>query len=192
MSSQKQIDANRRNAQSSTGPRTPEGRAAVRLNALTHGLTAANLVLHTEDQEAFEELLQASLDEFDPQTPTEQTLVEQLVCASWRLRRLRVIEQGIFDDRLCQTAEYMRLTYKKPSASLRLGYVFFKDASGPEALSALSRFEGRIERSYYRALRELRACRDLRRDPGDKRALPAKSDLQKQSQLDPEHFLIEE
>jgi hypothetical protein len=44
MSSQKQVDANRLNAQKSTGPRTPEGRAAVRLNGVTHSLSAKTLV----------------------------------------------------------------------------------------------------------------------------------------------------
>jgi len=38
MASQKQIDANRRNAERSTGPRTPEGKAIVKNNALKHGL----------------------------------------------------------------------------------------------------------------------------------------------------------
>ena len=171
MSSQKQINANRRNAQNSTGPRTPEGRAAVRLNALTHGLTAADIVLTSEDDAPFEELLQAFLNEYDPQTPTEHTLLEQLVCAAWRLRRVRSLEQGIFNNRLSETTEYMDETYEEASPSLRLGHIFLKDASGPEALTALSRFEGRIERSYYRALRELQRIRDLR----------PKNDLQKQT-----------
>ena len=147
MSSQKQIDANRRNAEKSTGPRTPEGRAAVRLNALTHGLTASDIVLSSEDDAPFEELLEATLAEFDPQTPTEQTLVEQLVCAAWRLRRVRGLEQGIFENRLCETSDHMEQTYQEPNPSLRLGHIFLKDASGPAALTALSRFEGRIERS---------------------------------------------
>ena len=49
MISEKQLDANRRNAQLSTGPQTPEGRAAVRHNALTHGLTAQYAVLPQEN-----------------------------------------------------------------------------------------------------------------------------------------------
>ena len=45
MATEKQIAANRLNAQKSTGPKTPEGRAAVRLNGVKHGLTAETLVL---------------------------------------------------------------------------------------------------------------------------------------------------
>jgi len=40
MATDRQIAANRKNAQKSTGPKTPEGRAAVRLNGVKHGLTA--------------------------------------------------------------------------------------------------------------------------------------------------------
>jgi hypothetical protein len=51
MSTQEQIDANRRNSQSSTGPSTPEGKAASRLNSLQHGLRAATLILPYERRE---------------------------------------------------------------------------------------------------------------------------------------------
>ena len=49
MSSELQIEANRLNAQHSTGPSTPEGRVAVRLNGLKYGLYAETLILPGED-----------------------------------------------------------------------------------------------------------------------------------------------
>ncbi len=69
MSTQKQIEANRRNAQKSTGPRTPEGRAAVHLNGVTHGLTAETLVLPGEDQSDFAVLLADLEAEHCPRHP---------------------------------------------------------------------------------------------------------------------------
>jgi len=60
MISERQLNANRRNAQFSTGPRTPEGRAAVAHNALRHGLTPQTAVLPNEDPEEFGELRDAS------------------------------------------------------------------------------------------------------------------------------------
>ena len=57
MTTQKQIDANRRNAQSSTGPKTEAGKAASAANAISHGLTAAgDVLLQDESVDAFEEM----------------------------------------------------------------------------------------------------------------------------------------
>ena len=79
MATEKQTAANRLNAQKSTGPRTPEGRAAVRLNGVTHGLTAKTLVLKGESEDDFKALFESLESEHEPTTPTEETLVAQLV-----------------------------------------------------------------------------------------------------------------
>ena len=57
MPSERPLAANKKNAQKSTGPKTPEGRAAVRLNGVKHGLTAATLVLPGEKESDFQSLL---------------------------------------------------------------------------------------------------------------------------------------
>src|SRR5260370_17219832 len=76
MTSQKQIEANRRNALKSTGPRSQRGREAVRLNSVTHGLTAKSIITHGEEAEI--EKLQPIPDslesEWQPQTITETLL----------------------------------------------------------------------------------------------------------------------
>jgi hypothetical protein len=72
MATDRQIAANRLNAQKSTGPKTPEGRATVRLNSLTHGLTAKTLVLPGESEEDFEELERLRTQRPEPQEPQEQ------------------------------------------------------------------------------------------------------------------------
>ena len=59
MISQRKIDANRRNARKSTGPRTEEGKDQVKLNALKHGLTARTVVLPHEDEEAYQQRREA-------------------------------------------------------------------------------------------------------------------------------------
>ena len=56
MTSEKKAEANRRNALKSTGPKTPEGKDAVRLNALKHGLLSEEILLPGEDEEALREL----------------------------------------------------------------------------------------------------------------------------------------
>src|SRR5712691_3151286 len=82
MATEKQFEANRQNAQKSTGPRTPEGRAAVRLNGVTHGLTAETIVLKGESEADFTNLLGSLEAEHDPVTPTEEALVVQLAMAT--------------------------------------------------------------------------------------------------------------
>jgi hypothetical protein len=52
MTSEKQARANRRNALKSTGPKTPEGKAAVHHNALRHGLLSRDVLLPGEDEAA--------------------------------------------------------------------------------------------------------------------------------------------
>src|ERR1700681_944221 len=96
MATQQQIDANRRNARKSTAPTTPEGRAAVRHNALKHGLTSEVLIPTDEDQPEFGRLCDAFETEFQPVGPTEESLLENLVAAKWRLSRARKAETGFF------------------------------------------------------------------------------------------------
>ncbi len=81
MATAKQTAANRLNAQKSTGPRTPQGRAAVRLNGVTHGLTAKTLVLKGESESDFKALFESLAAEYEPETPTEETLVADLAMA---------------------------------------------------------------------------------------------------------------
>src|SRR6202035_4688312 len=97
MISERQLDANRRNAAKSHGPKTPEGRAAVRHNALKHGLTAAEIILPTtEDKLEFEQFRAAFEVECQPVVPIEQVIVEDMVAARWRMNRARKMEPGFF------------------------------------------------------------------------------------------------
>jgi hypothetical protein len=96
MTSEKQIQANRQNALKSTGPRTPEGKAAVRHNALRHGLLSKEMILHGEDEEALRELDENLRAELQPVGELENLLVDRIVTAYWRLRRAGRVETGIF------------------------------------------------------------------------------------------------
>jgi hypothetical protein len=96
MSSQVQTEANRVNARSSTGPRTPEGKRRVSLNALKHGLTGRQVAMPTEDPEEFDSFRNDLLNELDPQGAVESALTEQIVINSWRLRRAAVIEAAYY------------------------------------------------------------------------------------------------
>src|SRR5829696_9067841 len=96
MTSDKKAEANRRNALKSTGPRTPEGKAAVRLNALRHGLRSEEILLPGEDEEALRELDEHLRIELQPAGELEILLVDRIIASYWRLLRLGRVEAGIF------------------------------------------------------------------------------------------------
>jgi hypothetical protein len=92
MSTLRQIEANRRNAQKSTGPTSVTGKAASSMNALKTGIHAKSLVLPTEDVAELEELIDDCYQSLRPTTPEARCLVDEFIYCEWSLRRLRAAE----------------------------------------------------------------------------------------------------
>jgi hypothetical protein len=93
----KQTNANRHNAQLSTGPQTPDGKARSSMNAVRHGVLSKMLLLpgeSAEDHDAFSANLVADLR---PVGALEALLVDRAVTSAWRLRRLLAVEVGVFE-----------------------------------------------------------------------------------------------
>src|ERR1700676_2502519 len=148
MATLKQFEANRRNAQKSTGPQTPEGKAAVSMNALRHGLRARSVLLPGEDRQEFTQLCDDLEVEWHPQSRTEQFYVEQMAVSQWKLCRMEVTEVNIFKD--------------ADSAKNQLSL-----------LDRLWQAECRLERSYARAQRELQRLQASRPQPNPQPEEPA-------------------
>ena len=133
--SQRRLEANRRNAQLSTGPRTPAGKARVAQNRTTHALTGkSHTILPGEDAEAYERLLTALVEEHAPATETEAHQVELLAHNQWKLRRAAQIETEAFTDSLSPDTGRLALT---------------------DAVMRAARYMASIRRSYTLALAEL-------------------------------------
>jgi hypothetical protein len=96
MTSFRQIEANRRNAQLSTGPSTEEGKRRLRQNAVRHGLTAETVIDALEDAEDYAAFEMAVTADYDAQSAVERELVLRLASLLWRLRRATAIESGLF------------------------------------------------------------------------------------------------
>ena len=96
MTTFRQIDANRRNAQFSTGPVTEEGKRTSRQNAVRHGLTAETVIDALEDAEDYAAFEMAVTADYDAQSAVERELVLRLASLLWRLRRATTIESGLF------------------------------------------------------------------------------------------------
>lgn len=175
MASQRQRNANRRNAQHSTGPRTEPGKARVARNAVRHGLLAKEAVLPEEDPQQYLDLLAALHEEHQPATPLEEFCVEQMASAQWRLRRLVRIETGYLSERiafvgalrgkrLAVDAEIENLP-KPEMDTLLLGTAFQDDSRSRDVLLKIARYENVIRRSFYKALETLLEAQARRLDP---------------------------
>jgi hypothetical protein len=147
MTTPAQILANCRNAIRSTGPRSDAGKSTVSQNAAKHGLSTASPVLSSEDQGAFDALVESLTSEFQPQGEHEQFLVRQMAEARWRLARIRLIETAAFD--LLLGAETPQTPYSRIAEAMV--------AKGGDLLSKLERYASAAERSYYKAHKELMA-----------------------------------
>jgi hypothetical protein len=97
MATQAQITANRLNALKSKGPVTPEGKQAVRFNALKTGIDATQIIIRGESPEEFEAFAAALRDTWKPADLVESAFVDRLIHNSWRLDRLRIAEAQIWD-----------------------------------------------------------------------------------------------
>ncbi len=95
MTSFRQIEANRRNALRSTGPRTEEGKRSSRANAFRHGLTAETVVARVEDAEDYRAFEAAVIADYDARTAVERELVLRLASLLWRLRRATAVETDL-------------------------------------------------------------------------------------------------
>jgi len=166
MATKAQIIANRRNAQKSTGPRTPQGKTAISQNAVKHGLLTRHDVITSESQAGFDLYRDRIIEELNPQTPMESMLAQRIVTLSWRLKRASNIQNQTIDalsarntssplTRLTQSLFSKGLDRPQPSPSEPpLGRLAIKDFSNARVLERLLMYERRIENSLYKTLLE--------------------------------------
>jgi hypothetical protein len=132
------IEANRRNAQKSTGPTTEAGRKAASRNALRHGLTAEALVVLDETPEDFAAHYAAMRAALAPVDEVEEQLVERIAFCAWRLRRAGRAEAEI-------------VTWQQKEEAGNGGRFGPAYRFVVRDIATLMRYESTIERAYHRA-----------------------------------------
>ena len=95
MSSQRQIDANRQNAQNSHGATTPEGKQRSSLNATKHGWTGQTLVLSPDEQAPYAQFVKDYFEEWTPFDVTTRQLTQQLADAHWSVHQIFVQQSNL-------------------------------------------------------------------------------------------------
>jgi hypothetical protein len=151
-----QIAASRANGAKSHGPVTEEGRQRSSMNALKHGLYSELVVNDGESMEMFNNLRQGYLDRFQPADPVELDMVEQMVSASWRIRRLWAAEAEILNDAMDLAAKWLETEGYEPGAKIpedaAMGIAHMKKE---RSLAILGGQEARLTRMYHHAFETL-------------------------------------
>jgi hypothetical protein len=144
MSTPAQAAASRANGAQSHGPVTPEGKSQSAQNALRHGLRSTAVLIPGEDPEEFERHRAAYIHRFKPADQPERDLVEAISATRWRIKRLMALEARLLEE---------------------------EDLA--RALSVLVRYEGQLNRTHDRALKQLEDLQNNR--PRELKAAPAAS-----------------
>src|ERR1700719_3282686 len=162
MPTEAQIAANRLNAQKSTGPTSPEGKAASRLNALKTGIDAWSQIIPGEDPAELEALAEAFHLHFHPADPNQFALVDALIATEWLARRFRRIEAQVWHyqveclDKNLTHAEFIDASIQHNSP---LGHAY------QDAIDPFPRLHRRVDANNRMYLRTLKALQDAQAAP---------------------------
>jgi hypothetical protein len=182
-----QLAANRLNAQHSTGPRTPEGKARVAQNAIKHGLFSrehwVGAALIGEDAGEFDVLLGEMLEDCDPQDRCERDLVHRIAALTWRLARVhRAMEATLVDIRT--------VTEEEAADGMRSGSACdaIRESESLSPLEThLSRELSRLQRDLAFSQRYRHAAAERAEERAAKRATPPR----RESLYDPQRLMAE-
>ncbi len=206
--SPRQLAARHANAKKSTGPRSSEGKNTARLNALTHGFFSCDVVNPVLDGparvEEFNSLLDALLEEFQPESVRERIMIDEVAACCWRIRRLLRYEcrkSWVDDDAYRRAARtetpseamaaimgYDRQAARQRTARKlhRAGLDAFILPSDSD-VDKIVRYERLIKRNLYRALYTLERIRAARR-----RAPGSETDSASRPEVGVERELLDE
>jgi hypothetical protein len=166
MSSKRKLDSARANGAKSHGPKTEAGRKISSRNAVTHGLYSKGVVIAKESSEQYQEMLDAYIQQFQPNGLVEFDLVEEMVAAKWRQRRLWSIETDLIEDQILIQTEKLDKKYSDYDPHCPLSYAYAALAESG-SLPFLTRNESRLERAYSRALKFLLELQRLRKSANE-------------------------
>ena len=165
MATERQIEANRLNAVSSTGPRTCKGKAASSMNALKSGLDAFSQFVYGEERDDFISLQQEYTARFQPATPEERFRLDTMLRSEWVLRRLHRAEAHLW--------EYYTLQASR-SDGVPLGEALAKNST------VFMRLQRRVtlnERAYKEAKAELERLQSARQPQQNRSETPKLASL---------------
>ena len=177
MATIKQINANKKNALLSKGPKTDLGKLNSSKNSLKHGLTAKQLVIG-ENLKEFEQYRDQMIEALKPVGILEEQVVFKIIDVGFRLRRIGKIEAGIYNQEILhhEADEYKnkiaeKIVFKEEDLvqssdrSINLkGLAFARDCKYGSAILKLNTIEDKLMNKYYRQLDLLKIMQEERYD----------------------------
>jgi hypothetical protein len=151
MISNEQLNANIRNSQKSTGPKSDSAKRKVSLNSLKHGFAGQTCFVPEHEREAYMAHFQSFRTEYKPQGPTEQFMVQSLAELSWSSQQIRAMANNIIS--LLGTKSSPRET-----GNPELDFTLAQAANASEHLKELNLlgiYEQRKQRLFNSTRREL-------------------------------------
>ena len=124
MTSNRQSKANKKNAELSSGPLTPEGKSISSRNALQHGILSQHIYIHEGDlieYNDFVEFRDNFFQEWGPKGFIETMLVDRLFATWWRLRRLHIAEAGMIEKQIMPQILFQGIERMKAQGMTRIG-----------------------------------------------------------------------
>ena len=154
------LEANRRNALLSTGPRTEAGKQRSRLNARRHDLTGHDSVLPDADRVAIERFCKPIMAEFSPGTEYETQLARAIAESQWRLNRARSIEDNFFANEIARYPDSpIAGGHLQIADALHQARAFTRESA---AFDRLTLYEQRIQRAMAKSVQLLKDAQALR------------------------------
>ena len=178
--------ANRANAQHSTGPRSEAGKATVSRNAVSHGLYGAGAPDNGEDHAAFTKLYEDLRTRFVPDGLAETALVARLATIMWRLSRVSAAEHAVYAD---HEQDFVPANDDGTTAvTVDLPQLWGRAHSAgaiDSAIARINRHEAHLQRMQQRTLDTLMALQGLRDGVDPVTATKANARAQAQAQAKP-------
>src|SRR5271156_2319043 len=159
MISEKQLAANRRNAQRSTGPRTEEGKKVAALNARRHNLTGQVTAMTDADRIMHDAFSASILESLAPEGAMETQLAQRIATDSWRLNRLSAIEDNLYALGHSAHSDDIETEHPEIHAALTAAKVFQEES---KQLQLLTLYDQRINRNIQKNLATLQALQAAR------------------------------
>jgi hypothetical protein len=174
VTSLKKVLANRNNAKKSTGPRTENGKAWAKRNAVKHGLRAEHIITVGENKIEFEELKDQFVKELQPIDIISMQLVNRIVLTAWNLQRSDKIQSGMlayemlsyeadeYKSKLKEIhhADFAGSQIKVPYQNLLMGLSFLRDCNSSNAMVKLGSYETRMLNRYSQLLEQLKKYKE--------------------------------